>query len=62
VKVRFDATAARSRVWPQSPAYRAKIIAFFAYTDFDPETPCRLSVFPRSGGEVSFDLDFAAME
>jgi hypothetical protein len=61
VKVRFDATADRSTVWPASPAYRAKVIAFFAYTDFDPMAKTKLSVFPRSGGEMGFDLDFAAL-
>jgi hypothetical protein len=61
-KVRFDGTAARSSVWPQSPPYRAKVIAFFAYSDFDARAPSRLSVFPRSGGEITFELDFAAIE
>jgi len=61
VKVRYDATADRTPNWPQSPAFRAKVIASFAYDDFDPRAKTRLSVFPRSGGEVSFDLDFAAI-
>lgn len=61
VKVRVDATADRTTRWPKSPAYRAKIIASFAYDDFDPRARTRLSVFPRSGGEVSFELDFAAI-
>jgi hypothetical protein len=59
VKVRFDGTADRSIVWPHFPRYRAKVIAFFAYADFDPMAKTVLSVFPRSGGEVRFDLDFA---
>jgi hypothetical protein len=62
VRVRFDGTAARSSAWPKSPAYRAKIIAFFAYTDFDARAPSRLLVFPRGGGEISFELNFAAIE
>ena len=41
--------------------YRAKVIAFFRYEDFDPRATATLSVFPPSGGEVSFDLDFAAI-
>lgn len=60
VKVRFDATADRTPMWPKAPAYRAKIVASFAYADFDPRAKTKLSVYPRSGGEVSFDLDFAA--
>jgi hypothetical protein len=62
IKLRFDGTAARSSVWPQSPAYRAKIVASFAYADFDPRAPTRLSVFPARGGEVAFDLEFARIE
>jgi len=61
VKVRFDATADRTPLWPKPPAYRAKVVASFAYADFDPRARTRLSVYPRSGGEVSFDLDFAAI-
>jgi len=60
-KVRFDATATPSTAWPSSPPYRAKVVAFFAYVDFDPDAKSRVSVFPRRGGEITFDLDFAAI-
>jgi len=60
-QVRSDATADRTSAWPKSPAYRAKVVASFAYGDFDPQARTQLSVFPRSGGELSFDLDFAAI-
>jgi hypothetical protein len=59
--VRADATAERTSAWPKSPAYRAKVVASFAYGDFDPKAKTQLSVFPRAGGELSFDLDFAAI-
>lgn len=59
--VRSDATADRTSAWPKSPAYRAKVVASFAYGDFDPLAKTQLSVFPRGGGEISFDLDFAAI-
>jgi hypothetical protein len=62
VKVRFDGRAARTSVWPQQPAFQAKVVASFRYADFDPREKTRLSVFPPAGGEVSFDLDFAAIE
>ena len=62
VNVRFDARADRSSIWPQNPAYRAKVVALFAYGDFDPRAKTKLMVFPSGGGEVSFDLDFAAIE
>jgi hypothetical protein len=58
-RVRFDGQAARTSVWPQAPAYRAKVVATFAYADFDPLAATTLSVFPASGGEMSFPLDLS---
>jgi hypothetical protein len=57
LRVRFDGTAERSRVWPQAPAYRAKVVASFAYADFNPRAQTKVAVYPAGGGEVSFDLD-----
>ncbi len=59
--VRSDGAAERTSAWPKSPAYRAKVVASFVYDDFDPKAKTQLSVFPRAGGEISFDLDFAAI-
>jgi len=61
VHIRADETADRTYAWPKSPAYRAKVVASFTYGDFDPLAKTQLSVFPRTGGELSFDLDFAAI-
>ena len=60
-RIRADDTADRTSAWPKSPAYRAKVVASFTYGDFDPLAKTQLSVFPRTGGEISFDLDFAAI-
>lgn len=60
--VRFDARGDRTTVWPQQPAYRAKVIAQFPYADLDPRAKTRLMVFPSGGGQVSFDLDFAHIQ
>ncbi|GMV49720.1 MAG: hypothetical protein NBKEAIPA_01799 [Nitrospirae bacterium] len=60
--VRFDARGDRTAVWPQQPAYRAKVIAQFPYAELDPLAKTRLLVFPSGGGEVGFDLDFAHIE
>ncbi|MBI4003231.1 MAG: hypothetical protein HY348_15805 [Nitrospira defluvii] len=60
--VRFDARGDRTAVWPQQPAYRAKVIAQFPYADLDPRAQTTLTVFPSGGGQVSFDLDFAHIE
>ena len=61
-KVRFDGRANRTQVWPAAPRYQAKIVASFLYTEIDPHVRTRVSVFPASGGEVSFDVDFAAID
>jgi hypothetical protein len=60
--VRVDGTADRTSAWPKSPAYRAKVVASFAYGDFDPLVKTQLSLFPRGGGEISFALDFASIQ
>lgn len=60
-RVRSDAQAARSSVWPASPAYRAKVVASFPYGTFDPMIATVVSVFPGEGGEISFDLDFSSI-
>lgn len=60
--VRFDARGDRTAVWPQQPAYRAKVIAQFPYADLDPRAQTTLTIFPSGGGQVSFDLDFAHIE
>lgn len=62
VKVRFDGQASRTSVWPASPAYRAKVVASFAYADLDPRARTKVSVYPAGGGEVSFDLNLAEIE
>ena len=56
--VRFDGQASRTAVWPNAPAYRAKVVASFSYADLDPLAKTRISVFPGNGGEVSFEVDF----
>lgn len=60
--VRFDARGDRTAVWPQQPAYRAKVIAQFPYAELDPHAKTTLMVFPSSGGQVRFELDFAHIE
>lgn len=62
IKVRFDGQASRTSVWPQAPAYRAKVVASFPYEELDPRAKTKVSVFPAGGGQVSFDLDFSQIE
>ncbi|BFU96613.1 MAG: conserved protein of unknown function [Nitrospira sp.] len=59
VTVRFDGQGSRSAAWPDSPRFKAKVIASFNYADFDPNAQTTLTVFPANGGEVSFTLDLS---
>ena len=60
--VRVDGQAGRSSVWPKSPKFRAKVVATFRYSDFDPNAQTTITVFPATGGEVSFELNFAGID
>jgi hypothetical protein len=60
--VRVDGQASRSSAWPRSPKFRGKVVATFRYTDFNPHAQTTITVFPASGGEVSFSLHFADIE
>jgi hypothetical protein len=62
VTVRFDGQANRSAAWPERPRFRAKVIASFNYSDFDPQAKTTITVFPASGGAESFVLDFAGIQ
>jgi hypothetical protein len=59
VTVRFDGFANRSAAWPESPRFKAKVIASFNYADFDPNAKTTITVFPANGGESSFSVDFS---
>jgi hypothetical protein len=62
VTVRADGQAGRSAVWPESPRFKARIVALFSYSDFDPAAQTTITVFPASGGEISFSIDFAQID
>jgi hypothetical protein len=62
VTVRFDGQANRSAAWPEAPRFKAKVVASFAYADFDPVAPTTITVFPANGGEVTFPLDFSQIK
>jgi hypothetical protein len=59
VIVRFDGSADRSAAWPESPRFKAKVVASFTYDDFDPKARTTITVFPANGGETSFSVDFS---
>lgn len=62
VTVRFDGQASRSAAWPERPRFKAKVVASFDYSDFDPRVKTTITVFPASGGAESFVLDFAEIQ
>ena len=62
VTVRFDGQGNRSAAWPDPPRFKAKVVASFNYAEFDPTAKTTIAVFPMSGGEVSFPLDFAKIK
>lgn len=62
VTVRFDGQANRSAAWPERPRFKAKVVAWFDYNDFDPKAKTTITVFPASGGAESFILDFADIQ
>ena len=62
VMVRFDAQANRSVVWPKSPRFKAKVVASFNYDDFDPRARTTIIVYPATGGESRFTIDFSEID
>ena len=62
VTVRFDGQASRSAAWPEPPRFKAKVVASFAYADFDPAASTTITIFPANGGEVTFPVDFSQIK
>jgi hypothetical protein len=62
VNVRFDAQANRSAAWPEPPRFKAKVVASFAYGDFNPTAQTTITIFPANGGEVTFPVDFSQIK
>lgn len=60
--VRFDGQANRSAAWPDRPRFKAKVVASFNYSDFDPRAQTTITVFPASGGAESFVVDLAGIQ
>ncbi len=62
ITVRADGQADRSAAWPESPRFTARVVALFNYADFDSKAKTTITVFPASGGELRFSVDFAQIE
>ena len=61
LNVRFDGVAQRTKVWPKAPRYKAKVIGSFRYDAFDPNAKTTIMVFPSTGSEVSFEVEFSTI-
>ena len=57
--LRFDARARAVGHDRGEPVFRAKIVGFFPYDGFEPESSAILFVFPGTGGESRFNLDLS---
>lgn len=62
VTVRVDGQATRTTAWPDSPKFMAKVVAAFKYADFDPNAHTIITVFPATGGELRFAVDFGDID
>ncbi len=60
--LRADGQANRRTTSPESEKLYAKIVATFRYNDFDPNARTMIMIFPASGGEVRFLVDFSHIE
>lgn len=60
-RIRFDARATLLSPGQGPSMYRAKVVASFNYDAFDVLAQTTVKVFPGAGGEVTFDLNFAAI-
>ncbi|MEO8326281.1 MAG: hypothetical protein ABI618_10555 [Nitrospirota bacterium] len=58
-RIRFDARASPLSPGQGTSIFRAKIVASFNYDAFDALAQTTIKVFPGTGGEVTFHLDFA---
>ena len=60
-RIRFDAQARMVAQDQRGGVYEAKIVGLFPYSWFDPMSHTILAVFPGSGGEITFEVDFSAI-
>jgi hypothetical protein len=49
----------RARKNPEGPAYRGKITASFPYGAFDPGAPAKITLYPKIGDSMSWDVDLS---
>lgn len=46
----------------EGPAFRGKIAASFAYGSFDPQAPTKITLYPKMGDAMSWEVDFSKIK
>ena len=49
----------KARKNPEGPAYRGKITASFPYGSFNPAAPTKVTLYPKIGDAMTWDVDFS---
>jgi hypothetical protein len=52
----------RAKKNPEGPAYRGKISASFAYGSFDPNAVTKITLYPKVGDAMSWEVDFSKIK
>jgi hypothetical protein len=52
----------KARKNPEGPAYRGKIAASFAYDAFDPKKVTKISLYPKMGDALTWEVDFSKIK
>ena len=52
----------KARKNPEGPAYRGKISASFPYGSFNPTAPTKITLYPKIGDAMSWDVDFSQIK
>jgi hypothetical protein len=52
----------KARKNPEGPAYRGKITASFPYSAFDPNAPAKITLYPKIGDAMSWEVDFSQIK
>ena len=52
----------KARKNPEGPAYRGKITASFPYSAFNPSAPVKITLYPKVGDAMTWEVDLATIK
>ena len=52
----------KARKNPEGPAYRGKITASFPYGSFNPAAPTKITLYPKVGDAMTWDVDLSTIK